>query len=120
MANSWPSILPCYPLSGTYSAEYQENITRFQPEVGPSKSRRRYTSSIKVIDATFKFTKEQMIEFDRFYFDRLKDGSLPFEMRDPLIHRFYYYAFEETPRVDQVATVYQVSVRLRQLGPVVP
>lgn len=72
MAN-WPALLPRPVMSG-YKYRNEKNFLRTQMETGPARQRRRYTSVITEVDATFKFTHPQLALFESFFTNTLNDG----------------------------------------------
>jgi hypothetical protein len=112
----WPSSLPCQPLQGTWGETVQRNVAIFSPEVGAPKYRRRTTASGSKAAASFYFTKRQLADFQSFYADDLKDGSLPFSWQHPITDTISSWCFEDVPEVSSVnRAAYTVNVQLRRL-----
>jgi len=76
------SIEQCFLLSG-YTEQAEPNIIRSDVEVGPAKTRRRYTKPIINIKASMVVTAAQLQVFDDFYHGPLMSGALRFLFKDP-------------------------------------
>lgn len=102
MAEVWQTDFPCYPLEGTWTEKDQDNVVRFQPEVGNSKSRRRFTASGSTATGSWKFSKSQWVSFQAWWKTGILDGSLPFLMKHPISDDMIYWTFEEPPEMTAV------------------
>ncbi|MBE9635782.1 hypothetical protein [Salipiger mangrovisoli] len=92
---SWPSSLPffsgrsAYELSGPTG-----HILRTQPSVGPAQRRLRTTAASRPFSGAISYmTLAQLAEFEAFYRDDLRLGSLAFDAVDPLTGEARVYAF---------------------------
>ncbi|MGH9887419.1 MAG: hypothetical protein ACREBE_17955 [bacterium] len=77
-----------FPLSLPQIAEVSydqlDGRVTFQTDIGPAKTRRRYTAVPKLLSGKFVLTAQQAIEFNSFYDVTLAGGTLTFNWEDPL------------------------------------
>lgn len=81
---SWPVALPSTPFDSGLSAEAQDNVERFRPDVGPPKARRRYTKTHMVFEFRLRLPTSLVDDLKDFFHTTLADGSLEFTWDDPL------------------------------------
>lgn len=80
---AWPATLPQSPLLDGYSEEAGDNVLRSQPEMGPPKTRRRFTARIDRLNLSYVMTTAQLGIFEAFWRTDLADGALPITMPHP-------------------------------------
>lgn len=80
---TWPVTLPTALLAQGYAEQPQDNVLRFQPEVGPAKMRRRGTAAGRVIQGELVLKQTLRAVLDEFYETTLSHGSASFNWRDP-------------------------------------
>lgn len=113
---TWPTSLPCYPVDGTFTETPQRNVARFQPEIGPSMTRRRSTANGSLASLTWKMNKAELAIFMTFYETELKDGSLSFSMKHPITDYSHSWSFESEPEISSIGrNVHTVAVQLRRI-----
>lgn len=86
MTASWPVGLSQYVNVDSYQEAPENNVTEFQPEVGPPKRRRRSAIATIVYEFTIKMASADYDTLVAFYRDTLLDGALTFTRnlpRDP-------------------------------------
>ena len=116
----WPTSLPQAPLVDQWTGGPQRNIVSFQPEIGPSITRRRGSSALSVWEAAFPpFDATQLAAFRSFFEDDLFDGVLAFQWDDPITGTtcLWRFADEEPPYkiTATAASLYMVSMKLIKL-----
>lgn len=79
----WPEGLPG-PMPSGYSEVRQEARRQVAPEAGPPHMRRRFTSVATFVQMTFRVSLDDALRIERFYVEDIREGTLPFEMPDPL------------------------------------
>lgn len=101
-----------WPLSGElllneWQKSPQDNRVSFKPEIGPALTRRRGTARIVLWSATYRLRGLDALEdFEEWFKDDIKDGTLPFEMEHPLSCETRRFKFGEA--------LYQVAPRSRK------
>lgn len=112
MTNVWPLSLPTALLAAGYTETPQENLLRFQPEVGPAKLRRRGTAAGRIIDGSLVLKQTSRAVLDDFYAITLSHGADTFSWRDPGKGPGTY-AFNAPPQYSLVAPgVWRVGLQL--------
>lgn len=83
---AWPASLPQQPELRSVRLTAPTNaVSRRQMDVGPPKSRRRSTASIRPLSCTFTpLTEAQAVTFQEFFEDDLAAGTLSFTMDHPI------------------------------------
>lgn len=113
---SWPGTLPQTPQYGGFDETPQRNVATFQPDVGPSKQRRRSTANGSICAVKFEMSDAQRAAFDAFFGTTLADGSLPFTWNHPISGTNYTWAFEESPTYsNQAYNYHSITMKLRRL-----
>lgn len=80
---TWPSSLP-RPLRSGYQAQNADPRLRKQADAGPPGFRRRYSSVARGLSLSVVLSRSEKAQFDRFYEQDTRHGSLPFWMPDPV------------------------------------
>ena len=112
MTNVWPLTLPTALLVQGFSEQPQDNIVRFQPEVGPAKLRRRGTAAARLIDGMLILKQSSRNVFDDFYKTTLSHGADAFYWKDPG-NGPGVYAFSAPPQYSLIAPgVWRVGIQL--------
>lgn len=83
MNAQWPDGLPC-PVWAGYGVSPADTRISKSAEAGPPGYRRRASKVAKAVAATVHLDANQFCQFELFYEETLKAGSLPFWMRDKL------------------------------------
>jgi hypothetical protein len=83
MVAAWPPDLPAAPLASGFQETAPVLAARTQMDIGPAKTRRRYTVGVTRWNASFRFTNAQMISFQAFWTDTLDGGIQPFTFSHP-------------------------------------
>lgn len=83
----YPPELPA-PLRADYAEQSGEGRILFRPDAGPSAPRLRYASVTDVIPFTTMLARWELGLFDSFYFEKTKQGALPFVITAPLTDGF--------------------------------
>jgi hypothetical protein len=113
---TWPATLPAAPATSGWQETPEDNVARFQPDVGPPKLRRRYTGSGSKVSARFLMTTDQCADLDDFFRGDLADGSLPFTWAHPVTGASLTWVFEGPPSYEASDYgLFNVSVQLRRL-----
>lgn len=81
---TWPISLPQAPLLAGFEFSPQGNVASFGTEVGPPKARRRSTARVRLLPFNAHMTDAQLEDFLEFFEDDLADGTLPFDLTDPV------------------------------------
>jgi len=84
MASAWPGTLPQKFLVDGYMEGVGDGLLEYQPDTGPSISRRRATAVPRPLSGNFEMTSAQIATLRTFFDTTLIGGSLPFTFPDPL------------------------------------
>jgi len=79
---TWPGTLPQSALINDYTESLEDNLSRFQPEVGPPKLRRRSSIFTTSVGFSMLLTSAQLATLETFYKTTLEDGALSFTTND--------------------------------------
>ena len=113
----WPATLPQDVLRG-YGFAFPRLREGFGTDVGPGKSRRRFTSNVEPFDLRVRLTRAQVPILRAFYTDTLDGGTQPFEWIDPIDKTTATFLFRgndpPAPRHDR-GNEYLVELRLNRL-----
>lgn len=85
MAAAWPGSLPTVSQRDGWEDSVALGVVAFQPDVGPSITRRRTSYAPDTVRKTWWMSKAQVLTFRDFIKDDLKMGSLPFTYTDELL-----------------------------------
>ncbi len=90
----WPATVSSAPLQGSYGEQFQSNLTKFQPDVGPPSVTRRSILKATRIECVFRMTQVELDDFLDWFHDDLEDGSLAFEWTNPIYGQALRYRFD--------------------------
>ena len=82
---AWPETLPPRPLARGFSYKPQENVVRFQPDVGEALERVRSSTEAVAVQASFWMTARQARIVIDFWRRRLDYGTGAFTFADPVM-----------------------------------
>lgn len=83
MVDAWPSDLPQHlQLSGA-SLGMGDGLVEYQPDLGPSITRRGTTAVMRPLVGTMICTSAQIASFEAFFYAAIMNGALPFNFPDP-------------------------------------
>lgn len=85
MATAWPGSLPTVSQRDGWEDSVSFGVVAFQPDGGPSITRRRFSYTPDTVRKTWWMTTAQVLTFREFVKDDLKSGSLPFTYTDELL-----------------------------------
>lgn len=80
---AWPATVPSTPLAGSLQIKTDDVTVSFQPDVGPSLRRRRYTAVSRKYVFNLMLTTAELLALDTFFESDCEDGALTFTMIDP-------------------------------------
>jgi len=80
---TWPSSLPDYMEIGLEDTR-QQGFLRSEVDAGPSKQRKRFTTTTRILRGTMLLTAAQRSTFETFYTTTINEGADEFDMLDPL------------------------------------
>jgi hypothetical protein len=95
MADSWPASLPQTVLVSGYSEAVGDAILEYQPDAGPTISRRRTAASARPLVAAFELTSAQIAMLRSFVDTTLIGGSLPFNFPGVVVGPTYLVKFQK-------------------------
>ena len=95
MVDVWPVGLPQKILIGGYSEGVGDGLIEYQPDAGPTISRRRSTAAARPLNMSFELTSAQLAILRTFYDTTLIGGSLPFSLPAPTESATYLVKFQK-------------------------
>lgn len=110
MIMEWPEELP-RPERNTWQATPQEARRKTQPDAGPARYRRRFSSVPTLVTLSVLLDRNGKAIFDRFYGDDCKAGSRLFWMPDPTTHGWPLLTADGTPLLTSDGTPILLSAR---------
>lgn len=81
----WPAELPQCPPVDRRQYQPEDNIARFEPDIGPDLIYPRATAMGAIATFTFIVTRAQLQLFDYWYRNQLVGGARRFRLRDPVL-----------------------------------
>ncbi len=84
MVAVWPADLPQSPLVGGFQETLPQLGIRTTMDLGPAKTRRRYTAGVTRWAIAFRFSETNRRSFLVFWKDTLEGGTQPFILPHPL------------------------------------
>jgi len=99
MTALWPAELP-RPMRQGYQHQLGEARLVTPIDAGPPRLRRRYSQMPAIVGMTLDLSVDQALRLERFFFEEVKGGSLPFLMRDPELDGLPLTDEEGTPLTD--------------------
>lgn len=93
----WPAELPQHPLQEGFLKTFGDGRLRTSMENGPPKVRRRFSSAVRPISATFRMSLDQHARLERFWYEDTIGGSLPFLIPDPVYDGSILIASDGSP-----------------------
>lgn len=113
---AWDSALPQVMELNDYTGSFEDNLIQSDPDMGPSKVRRRYTAGVKPLSGVVIMNKTQFGVFKTFYTSTLLSGALRFSWTEPPFHTEpCEMRFTEVPSWTMVGDHYRVSISLEIL-----
>lgn len=80
---AWPATLPQKPLTEGFSETIQDGLLRSETEIGPSKTRQRFTALATYYSVRYSIPVSEKATLMSFYTTTLKGGSLAFDWPHP-------------------------------------
>lgn len=115
MAEVWPATLRS-PLLNTHQETLNRNEVRFQPELGPPKTRRRGTAAGSISRFAIAMTLAEREDLVEFFEDTTKHGTIEFTMAHPATGDTHQWTFEEPPEIQDMSfSTYRANLSLRRL-----
>lgn len=83
MPSAWPSTLPQRLLVDGASLGIGDGLLEYQPDTGPSITRRRSSAAPRPLSGSMILSNAQMTTFETFFYTTIIGGSLAFTFPDP-------------------------------------
>ena len=93
---TWPATLPQAQFVGLADLK-TSGMLRTQMDIGPAKSRRRFTATVRNVDVPIIVDNDHRETFDSFFDGTIGDGSLPFDWTDPVTDNVVSFRFRNAP-----------------------
>jgi hypothetical protein len=94
---SWPDSLPSYFLRGSYQEELLDSTLSTEMDAGPPKERLRFTAGIKPLSGAIRISLAQRETLDTFYYETVRQRTLPFTMPHPITREDITVKFAAAP-----------------------
>jgi len=115
---AYPPGLPALKSVRAVSRSEPDTTIRTQVEAGIPHVRRRFTSGVEAVGFQAIFNKRlgHLDTLRTFYRDTLKNGSLRFDMEDPVYTGLVEWRFTSPPSISlRSGFLYEVSISLERL-----
>lgn len=116
----WPQDLPQRVLAEGYQESLGEGRLSTPMDVGPPKSRRRFSHVPDPVTASFRCTLDQKERLKRFWRDDLAGGSRLFILPDPSLNGVPLLTDEGEPLLDNEGTPLLIESWLIVMGEAAP
>ena len=82
---TWPTAggFPQRPRARTWTRQRQDILDRFNPALGPERTRKRTTGAIYLCTGSFVLTYAKRVTLETFWRDDCEQGALSFTWTDP-------------------------------------
>lgn len=84
MVDAWPTGVSFRFLLEGLTSKKEDNRLKFQPDAGPPLNRRNSSSRVDKVSGSLIWSTAELDDADEFYTVDLKNGTLPFEARNPI------------------------------------
>lgn len=102
MAQIWPGTLQQLVSEANFGMAIGETVLRTDMEVGPQKTRRRFTKPVNSFTTSIYLTLAQYNTFYTFYNTTLNGGSLAFTFNHPITQVPTDFRFKSPPKVSSI------------------
>lgn len=102
MAIAWPAFLQGYLNQDSFSYQIGETRIMSESDIGPAKSRRRFTKSVDTIQCTIDIKKSDWTNFYDFWDVTLNGGIEYFTFDHPFTSVSTEFRMPQPPRVDPI------------------
>ena len=82
MVDAWPTGLPQDLEQSGFSESVGDGVLEYQPDQGPTISRRRTTAVMRPLSGTVQMSPDQIATLRTFFDVTIMGGALPFEFPD--------------------------------------
>lgn len=106
MAQPWPTQLQQFFSQENFTFELDDGVIRTDMEIGPQKTRRRYTKGVDRLSASILATSAEYSIFYSFYDTTLAGGSLPFTFEHPITKVPADFRFRGKPTINTIGGNY--------------
>ncbi|EBA18404.1 hypothetical protein RSK20926_11814 [Roseobacter sp. SK209-2-6] len=112
----WTTAVEFCPVGDSFWEEPEDAVLRTQTDSGPVKSRRRYTAVPISIRFTLpRMTNAQYAEFQAWFENDVKGGSIPFTALHPITREQCSFQFVRPYRANKAGRSMQVHLELERL-----
>jgi len=113
---SWPAGIPQKFDQDQFSYKPEDNLIRSDMEMGPEKTRPRFTASRTFISGSMEMTVAEWTTLLSFYESTLVYGSLEFDWSDPVDGTNASFRFREPPGIVSTrGDLFTVSINVEQM-----
>jgi len=117
MTAAWPAAVNTNWLQQGYSEEPENNVAKFQPDVGPEKLRRRTSLPTKLISYNGLYTSDEWDALLTFYSTTLLDGTQQFTVTHQRTGGNGTWMFTAPPKLNSVdGIIYGAQIALRLIS----
>lgn len=96
MPDAWPAGLPQNVLVANYAEAVGDGLLEYQPDTGPTITRRRSSANPRPVTMNFELTSAQLAILKTFFETTLIGGSLPFTFPGITESATYLVKFQKT------------------------
>lgn len=112
---TWPSTLPKLVIAGSHQMQAQPNVDAFEPDVGESIRRQRYTGNASNESFELVLTQTQVDTLRSFWATDCKQGALTFTASlVDRVARTWWFDAGSPPQFANIpgGTAYRVSLKM--------
>lgn len=106
MTAAWPGGVNQNAQVRSYGEAPDDNVARFNPEVGPPKTRRRMSISTDTLSFDLILTSSEYDTFIAFFRSTIIDGTLPFTFTHPRTSVVTTFVFVSPPKLSALSANY--------------
>jgi hypothetical protein len=114
-AISWPAELPLTLRSDGLKSQYKDPVLRTDMDMGPAKTRLRYTRPPKTYGGTIAINEDGRKLLDYFYRITTRFGALRFNFTNPQSLEVREYRFTSPPEETGSDGIYTITLQLEEL-----
>lgn len=96
---TWPSNFQQIINEQGFQVEFGETLLRSENEIGPKKTRRRFTKPIDSYSVSINIFQSEVASFRQFFNTTLNGGATSFYFTDPLTNTVEVFKFSKPPSI---------------------
>lgn len=98
----WPLTLEQKVNESGFNYAIGDTVSRTDMDIGPAKSRRRFTRGIDTMSLTINLDISEYADFRNFFDTTIAGGVTPFSFTNPITQAVDMWRFKESPSINSI------------------